>query len=561
MFCRLYIIFSLFVLLTGLSGGVAVGKDINSEVESAIVYYTGVPEQDREYIKFFTTYQYPIELREDAVLILSFVIHSLAGVSDTGDVSGYYPLAKMEKTEDGLEKFIPYKQVPGSDTLWWIDIRDYNWTPEAWEIVAQSDGYVVEPVVNHSNNGALRLLSGNSLLRADWFIEWAINPMRQIDRGDKVILYDTLLYAKTTIPKNIDEFRKIWGLSSLDESRRLGNEYLTLVTKSKQVARHNRVLAGYRTQIGYLYETYDVSHDEGYRNYIEASLADKGFVGRPPRLSDAGEAFSTNSVGMQVYVLRDANGKIIYDANASVARHVADVTGDVRVRTGVSCIDCHANGPLPSENTILEFFAKEDARAKIYDADDYRRFKRTYLDGKFEESIVANQEYFERSLLKVNGLTPPENSSKFLKISKWYNNPLNIEQAAHECGVTIEVFKEKCEKGYFGSSLKMLLVSDEPISRTFWESKGKDGIPGGFQQAMVLINGVTQIEVNYDKVLRYKVLEQTSLSTSEGVLATLEPGSILEPIIDTNVHYYKVKFEDKVGWVDKTKVQDIYIEE
>lgn len=528
-------------------------KSVNSEVEECIVYQTKLTEEDRKYIKFFTTYAYPKDMRQDAVLLLSFIIHSLAGISnDDDEISSFSPLA----IKTG-EEFYSYKQVPGSDTLWWIDIRDFNWTPDAWEIVANADGYIVEPVVNHSNNGALRLLGGNALLRADWFIEWAINPMRQLDRGDKVILYDTLLYAKNKIPQNIDEFRAIWGLPSLDEARKLGNEYLTLVGKSKQVARHNRILAGYRTQIGYFYESYDVTHDEGYRNYAEASLSDKGFIGKPPRVSDAGEAFSTNTVGMQVYALRDAQGKIIYDANAAVARHISDVTGDVRVRTGISCMDCHSSGPLPSENSIAEFFSRDKAKAYIYDIDDYRRYKRAFLDGRFEDSIKANQEYFKENLVKINGLTPEQNGANFLKLSRWYNNALNIEQAAFECGVDVSTFIEKCEKGYFGASLKMLIVSNEPISRTFWESKGKDGIPGGFQQAMVLINGVTQIETIYEGKLSYKVIEETPLLKGTNIVRPLKIGELLEPI-DSNPFYYKVRVNNEIGWVDKKKVEDFY---
>jgi hypothetical protein len=545
----LCIIFSLFFSSASLA------VDVNSEVEHYLAYLTTIKDEDREYIKVLTTYAYPEELRDDAVLTASFIIHSLAGISKTGELAVHAPLAKLENG-----RFVPYQKVPGSQTLWWLDVRDYNWTPEAWEIVAEADGYIVEPVVDHNNNGALRLLSGNSILRMDWFNEWAINPMRQLDRGDKVILHDTLLYAKNTIPKNVNEFRTIWGLPSLEEARRLGNEYLTLVSESRQVARHNRILAGYRTQIGYMYESYDVTHDEGYRNYAEAAISDKGFVGKPPRLSDAGELFSSNTLGMQVYLLRDGAGKVIYDADASVARHVSDVIGDVRVRTGISCMDCHSSGPLPAENTIAEVFEKSELKTYLYDDNDERIFQRAYLDKRFEESIEENQNFFKKNLLKVNGCTPEENGSKLLRITRWYNKPINLEQAAIECGVSKDTFIEKCSKGNFGNTLKLLIHGDKPITRTFWESKGKDGIPGGFQQAMILIKGVTQIEINYDKKLYYKVIQDTDLLKSTNKIGILKKDDLLEPLSGLNQYYYNVKINGKIGWVDKRFVKDVYVE-
>src|SRR5690606_8802745 len=160
------------------------------------------------------------------------------------------PLARMEINQNGEKVFVPYTKI--TDTLYWIDIRNYNHTPQSWEKIASLDGYFTEPLVQHQNLAVLQLLSGNSVFRADWFIYHASDVMSQVDRNKKIKIYNELLYSKVGIPKTLDEFYKIWGLN-LKDARSEGNEFAALVTKSKEVARHNRLLFGYRTGTGWLY--------------------------------------------------------------------------------------------------------------------------------------------------------------------------------------------------------------------------------------------------------------------------------------------------------------------
>src|SRR5690606_8914389 len=102
----------------------------NREVEDAILFLERVPEYDRTYIRFFTTYAIPPEQRNDAVLILSFVLHSLIGTSSDaeGNAGSYYPLAVAEGEDGAIRAYnrVYIKDDDGniirtSDTLWWID--------------------------------------------------------------------------------------------------------------------------------------------------------------------------------------------------------------------------------------------------------------------------------------------------------------------------------------------------------------------------------------------------------------------------------------------------------
>ena len=266
-------------------------QTLDSEVGDAILFLENenyVSVEDQPYIKFFTTYTIKGEtpqktetLRQQAALTLSFICHSMVGVN-TGKFTGggYYPIAKYEKdAKTGEVAFIPVSRVPGSKTLWWIDLRNFNWTEQAWENMMSIQGYVVEPIVTHEKNSALRLLSGNALVRMDWFINHSSALTNQADVGSKVEIYKDFLYGTLAKkPKTVTEFEQAWGINTI-KARENGNTSAALVTKSRAVARHNRILYGYRTENGWYYRTYDVNHQQGFRNYGDNIL---NFKGEPP---------------------------------------------------------------------------------------------------------------------------------------------------------------------------------------------------------------------------------------------------------------------------------------
>jgi len=504
-----------------------------SEVEDAILFLSKFPEEEAQFFRFFSTYAIKPEFRQETILTLSFILHSMVGIStdpDVGNAGAFYPLARIENG-----KFVEYRRVPNSETLWWIDLREFNWTPQAWETISAADGYFAEPIVTHDRSGALRLIAGNAVLRADWFIRHVMDNRKQLDYDIDVDFYSTLLYANTKTPTTIDEWRKTWGLD-LNKSRLIGNEFGTLVTKSNAVARHNRMLFGYRTELGYMYETYDVKNPVGKRDYLE-SLFLNNRIGGPPDVSDAGEAFASNVLGLQVYALRDDKGDLISFGDPIAVRHAKDALGDVRVRMATSCLDCHAAGPIPSENTLMEF-VRTRSNLKVYDKRDALRLKRNLFSERFKESIEDNQRLFARAVFKCNGLDVQTNGEYYIRAITRYEQPITLEVAAYECGVTPNELKNAILKSKyrFGARLKLMVTTGEPIPRNIWESPGKDGIPGAFQQAMIMLHGLTVItdEVITEKRIRVYQVDPylhhpVDLVIKDRVVATLSPGYWLLP--------------------------------
>jgi hypothetical protein len=540
-------------------------KTPNTEVEDCIKYLVGedkngkkyVNEFDKPYIRFLSTYSIKNpEERQNAVLVCSFVLHSLVGPAksfDQNNGGAFYPLAKMSVKN---VEFAEYQRVPFSDTLWWIDLRDYNFTPEAWETASLVDGYFVTPIVQEQNNGALRLLAGNAVLRMDWFITQVTDTTRQRDIEHNFDLYNTFLFAQVGAPKKIKDWHKFFAVD-IDKSREIGNEFGTLVTKSQIVSRHNRFLFGYKTELGYMYDTYDVKNQQGLRDYFESFFINKN-IGVPPETFDAGEAFGSNQLGLQVYTLYDGKGDLVNFGDPTVVRHLTDVLGDTRVRIAHSCIDCHAAGPLPAENTHVDFL-KTNSNLYLYKKEDRNRVNRVYLDGKFEESIEVNRASFARAVEKSNGLSPEATTKLYLDVIKNYTRNVDLDRAAFECGVSKEEFVAKVNQGKFGGRLKLLIQTGEPIPIDVWETRGKDGIPGQFEQAMILINGLTQItkeEVveKVHNVANYIVIEDTPLMAGPTRLAII-PKNTKIVALEEKDGWYRIEYSGKNGWISMKKLK------
>lgn len=501
-------------------------KSLDSELADVNRFIARLPEHQASRLRFFTTYAVPRRLRNDAVLTLSFWIHSLVGLSTESleNGGGYYPLAMMVDGE-----FKPIRNVPGSDTLWWVNLDELNWTEQAWETVSDADGYVRQPVVDHRHYNYLRLIAGNALLRADWFIAHTSNTARQ-DDIDKEPLYYELLYAKSGIPKDVADFQRIWG-GDPEQARKFASEFGSLITNSKAVAYNNRIITGYRTTLGYYYQTYDVKNQEGHRDYFENIP-----LGKPPKVVDAGEAITVNQLGLQVYFLLDDKGNRIEFGQDPIVRDTTTWHDtDTRVITGRSCVICHVDGINPVENTLAEMM-KTRQQLNIKDPQDYLATKRFYLSGKLEQQIKDDQILYARAVARTNGLTTAENAAAFKRIIDWYDKDLTVSQAAHECGVTAEYFKAKVGVSVSGR-LGAIITRLRPMPRKSWESVGADGVPGHFAQAMLILKGTTLQEIQQlqqqaveNLVEVYVVTKDTHIYSGRKKLQLLRAGTVLENV-------------------------------
>lgn len=532
-------------------GPVGLDKELPSverEVKVCLLHLMSQPEENREYLRYFTSYAVPKELQDDNWLALSFCLHSLIGVNEReeqGAAGGYYPLGFAVRDEVDEKKYTVkvFNQI--SPTIAYIDIRNFNFSPQSWENISQVDGYFVSPVVKDDILGFMRLLAGNVIVRSDWFIKNSMDVTLQADQGRKVSIYRELLYSRSKQPKTADEFEQIWGLSSKEKARQRSTEGITLtVNEVETVARHNRILVAYRTDFGNLWRSYDVLSETGKRDYVTNFIEMKG---KPPEVFDAGEIIANNIIGLQIYELVDGQGKIINEAAAGAARHVSDVLGDVRVRVSFSCQDCHSQGSIPANNTIKEFINSKTGAIKLYDNADKLRIERAYLSEKFEDSIEDGQAIFARSLKRVNGLTPAENNKSYLKMVSWYSKSLDLPQVLVELGCTEAELLEKIGgkdlqmhyRRKIPERLSLLVVNKTPIRRETFEV-ARDNLPSVFQQCAILIKGVT-------------------LKTERTIIGQLEEKPVYVNVVESSANglnldakWYKVEIGQQYKYLGQT---------
>lgn len=416
--------------------------------------------EDQNFIRFFTTFAVPEKytLRDDEVPLrtfcehaLSFTLNSCASINSAGNI---------EKP----------KRVPGSTTLWYVDIRDYGWKEEDIDAVFKLQPYFLTPLVEGANP--------NIMFRADWFLSNAMDTTRQDDRGVKDFPYYILQYGKGNEPKNAADFQKAW-LVDIKTIRQKKLETGTIIDAGDSgVSVHTRQLRRGRTVLGYYWETRDVKSHEldpdkiKSRDYLEDLFANQ---------ADAGEYIATGRNGMQVYLLTAGNNQDFKRVEAGDTGIVVDRLDpdDVRVRTAKSCVVCHANGIIPYSNAIREFF-KSGGNIFAKDKELAREIKAFYLKYQGEE-LEQDNAIFEKAVKECNGLDTTENAKQFLAVYKWYNAKVIPEQAAVECGLVLEDYRKNIKP--VTSGRLAYLYKGKAMPRDVWDSTNN----GGYVQSVLLI--------------------------------------------------------------------------
>jgi hypothetical protein len=413
----------------------------------------GLSGDDANYLRFFTTFAVPADLRGDCEAALSFVLNSTSGV-DADDIV-VRPL-----------------RVPGSATLLYVNIKDFGWDVKRVDAVAVQQPYFLAPLVT---------LPGSILFRADWFVVAATDVTYQDDRGVKEFPYYLLQYGAGNDPKNAADFQKAWLVDiNLVRAKKV-ERGLIIDAGDSGVSRHTRQLRRARTILGYYWETRDVkSHDidplkKVSRDYIEDIFAN---------LADAGEYIASNKRRLQTYLLTAGNNdkfKRVEFGDPTIVLDKSDAE-DRRVRTAKGCIVCHAAGINPGTNALAAIFQKGgDILAKDHNL--LREIQAFYFQN-IDKDIKDDNSLFEEAVLKCNGLTPLQNAQAYLNVYGWYMGKVTLEQAALECGLAVPAFRLKIAATTQGRLTQ--LFQGKAVPRDSWDSLNG----GGYVQAMALIRGL-----------------------------------------------------------------------
>jgi hypothetical protein len=406
-------------------------------------------------------------------------------------------------------------EVPGTNgTLFWIDIRNYDWSPEAWRSVVNREPFFTEPCIGSVTANRLRehikgrqdpkTLHVEAIVRADWFF-------RETSEADRSDSYFDLLFASrrfvtvtekvkvmkawkggpdstgkvyaagtpyeteetrteakfVDFPKNEADFEKAFGVDKIREfirESKINTQYGAVVEGGEMnnsiVSRQNRLVEFTDGPLGWYAKTYDVRETSGKRDFAEQLNKDFEF--------DAGEILTRTPAGSMAALVVDNKGKILKVADNRFATDGSDLKFDARVRTATSCFVCHETGPI-KPNNLIEQMMKAGVDIKFKNPRAALEAKSFFLN--WDESLEFHQKKFNRFLIKTSGFVKPGENAKYFKA--WrdrIDRPVDLATAAAESGLPPDVFKVVASRSTRARILN--LVQGISMPRRTWEVDG-----------------------------------------------------------------------------------------
>lgn len=472
----------------------------DSSIKFAVGDLLTVPVNDKKYMRYFSLHNIPKAKRREYAATFSFVCNSLS-----------------------TRKKISIPQFVGAsdETVIRVDIRHYNWTPEALEKLGLKGSgpkpfpepyfhYVTDkPIVEKTkvkkkitekvewkNEQGQQYVGtdGKPLYKdvekeieveeivsskreyypdvAPWLDPLANKtlcdgtcskfPMFRIDWFISNVILAPSYYDLLGIGQNSKDFAKLI-FADEDLAKKAKSQDKAVVVASI-VARNNRTLTRSPTFTGgYYWVSHDSLTSVNDRDYVK-NLLDEKF--------DATEDIASLPNGLQVYFLTDGNGNRIDFANPDIA--VDHTAVDKIVRTGRSCIICHADGirPINDEVRLLTKKLQDPKQIRLLisrEADAERIEDLFSVD--LDEQIIKDQNYYRAAVAKASGLQSEVISKTLNEIYNWYVERLmTIDDVSREVGISINNLDTYIKASKDNVVLGLLKSPTRPIRRDQWET-------------------------------------------------------------------------------------------
>jgi hypothetical protein len=473
-----------------------------SHAEMAVKFLEGLQPSERKYIRFLSFYNYDVEgILTRRVKSQKFWVNNL-----------HFEQAVA----------FPYVVEGSEKRLYWIDLREFNWSPEDWQRVARREPYFREPLDSATAILLRRYIEVEqdpksmhleAIVRADWFFretfesdrspsyydllfskfhkraksetyEEIVTPATQDSyqnvRGSDGRIYRQLVKGKPAVtrtvtknnntsarfPQNENDFERVFGVDKFRDMLKefkIDTRHGAVVEGSEKsisiVARQNRLIERIQTPISEYYKTFDVKETAGRRDFAETLNKDFEF--------DAGEILTGLPSGGMAALLVDNKGAIVETADNRFAIDTSDLKYDARVRTPGSCFICHEQKYIKPKN-LIEDMLKSGIDIKFKQKQRAIEARGFFLD--WVDKLENEQSRFEKFILRTSGYRAGENA---LALKTWrdeYDAPVTKAIAAKELGLPENIFKLIAAKSTKARIL--MLAQGDTIPRVTWEKDG-----------------------------------------------------------------------------------------
>jgi hypothetical protein len=382
-----------------------------------------VPDRDRPYLRYFSI----AHLQNAGATERELAVHRAA-------------LAKLINSLSWHREVTSPVPIDEAQTLFRIDLRDYNWTAATWNLILNAYPYGVRTPESET----VARLSGAAIayVRADWFLGTASVPP----------LYHELL----GLPGNVRELEKLLGIDAardIEEEKNVARAGI----RASGVSQNNRVLERHVSPYGAYWKSFDFTDN----------LDEQNIFRDPLRLNPAGGEIIFNLPnGLQAYFLIDRFGRRLDAAPIAI---VSDHNNpdDPVIRNGRSCMSCHYEGVQSFKDDVrpvvsgmgVGFFERDKALA-LYPT------QRT-----LDQLVEKDRQRFANAVEQIGANATTAQTEPLNFAARRFTAELSLAQAASEAGLELEEFQRRLRASarLVAVGFGQLLVADGGVKRDTWE--------------------------------------------------------------------------------------------
>ena len=423
-------------------------------------------------------------------------------------------LSKLVNSLSWGRKVIRPKAINPKQTLFTIDLRDYEWEigVNRWTQIEQTYPYVDAfnaPTEKHLQkkleNLRKTLDCDVPYVQVDWFLATAALPPLY---HDILGLPVTDRHLETRLEVNVVENirnapgRRVWRAGF----------------NNSGVSNHNRVVERHTSRYGAYWKSYDFAGSKEKQNIFRHPLSFK---------HDGGEIIFNLPNGLQAYLLVDAGGRRLDEAPINIVRNLA--ASDPIVRNGLSCIGCHTEGMKDFQDTVRGVIQR-NANPPFNKA----RALQLYTDKATMDRLLREDTAHYRQALETaggifGGIEPIQ------RFHEAFSRPLDTHHAAASVGLQAKTFLQRIRQSVGLQNLGLsVLLEDETIKRDTWTANYAD----------ILL------------ALDFPSKKDTSIDTQEEII----PGELVH-IPDSNLHAAIAETLGKASGLPITAAEMATIEE
>ena len=388
----------------------------------------------------------------DSTFARYFTLTHLYNAGETTEALHAYQraLSKLVNSLSWGREVIKPQPIDAEETLFYIDLRDYEWEigTNRWTLIEAEYPYEIE--FNALTQTALREKLTDlreamdceiPFIHVDWFLATASLPP----------LYNDIL----DLPETDRELEERLEVNVVENIRNAPRKRVWRAGFSDSgVSNHNRVVERHISRYGAYWKSYDFAGSVGTQNIFTHPLS---FT------HDGGEVIFNLPNGLQAYYLSDAGGRRLDEAPINIVRNPA--ASDPTVRNGLSCIGCHTEGMKDFEDQVRGVVQKNPNPPFSKD-----RALQLYTDKATMAGLLAEDTDRYKQALKATGdvfggIEPVQ------RFHEAFQRPVDAAYAAAAVGLETEAFLKRIRASANLKSLGVLVLENGTMKRDTWTSK------------------------------------------------------------------------------------------